>query len=691
MDVLTRPPELRRTGLPCLTAAVITASLLWLILHRAGANLHLPLNYLEDANIFLLRAKSIVEGNWVWRNPRLGLPFGANWIDFPMNVTLDSAVMWLLSRFTSSAPLVVNLDWILGLSATAALCAYAFLRLGFNRAVSVCGAVVFALQPYSWFQGTKHLHCLSCAVPLIAAAAIEVVRGRGRLFRSPYVWIGCVLAGLSYAYVAFFSCLVLVCAATLAALSRRDSRAFTVGLTLAGCVAGVALADLAPTLLYQARNGPNASMLFKSPVEAEIYALKPRYLLTPSPDHPLPFVRAWERRLADAKFPPFLNENEYTRLGTVGSLGLLGLIAILLASVLTVRVAGPVLGACAALTLLCILFATTGGWNVFFNVFISPEIRAWARIFPFIGFFSVTAAAALAAPVIAHWTRPVRGAVLGIVMVLAVFDQAVPSSAYDRSGAVYRHDDAFVTSIEKLLPAGSAIFELPYVDFPNDSHPGKLLVNDMLRPYLHSRTYRWSAAAVSGTTSAEWSRLVAGLPTTEMLNALVRRGFAGLWVDLAGYAGDSSPEAALTQELRADPVRDSDGRYLFYDLRSYTATGPAPVQAVFERGFYFAENGAGGVYRWSLQRGRITLLNPLPVARRVTLSMRLEPADREAHAIRISTPAGTDRIRAPAVYARQVDIPASGRATVDITCECPGIKTPTRTVYFFVSGSAVKE
>ena len=60
------------------------------------------------------------------------MPFGADWHDFPMNITLDSSLMWLLSRFTSSPPLILNLEWIIGIAITAALAAYAFVRLDFS-------------------------------------------------------------------------------------------------------------------------------------------------------------------------------------------------------------------------------------------------------------------------------------------------------------------------------------------------------------------------------------------------------------------------------------------------------------------------------------------------------------------------------------------------------------------------------
>src|SRR5579864_9005003 len=122
-----------RAILTSLCAAIAAILLLALTLRFDQVDLHLPLNYLRDANTFLLRAKSIVEGNWVWFNPRVGMPFGADFRDFPMNITLDSGVMWMLSWFTSSPPLIVNLTWIISVALAAALATYAFFRLGFNR------------------------------------------------------------------------------------------------------------------------------------------------------------------------------------------------------------------------------------------------------------------------------------------------------------------------------------------------------------------------------------------------------------------------------------------------------------------------------------------------------------------------------------------------------------------------------
>jgi hypothetical protein len=48
-------------------------------------------------------------------------------------------------------------------------------------------------------------------------------------------------------------------------------------------------------------------------------------------------------------------------------------------------------------------------------------------------------------------------------------------------------------------------------------------------------------------------------------------------------------------------------------------------------------------------------------------------------------------MQTPGVYRRQVDIPAFGRSTLDLSCDCPGVPAINRTVYFYVSGFAIEE
>jgi phosphoglycerol transferase len=669
-------------------SAVLSVLVLSLTLRLDKVDLHYPLNYLADANIFLTRAKTIVEGHWIWWNPRLGAPFGADWRDFPMNITLDSSLMWLLSRFTSSPPLILNLEWIMAIAVTAALAAYALIRLNFSLTVAASTGAIFALLPYQYFRATHHLHCLYYAIPLVALAAIDIVRGKWISLRNVpvYAWIGCVVAGLTYAYTAFFAVFVLLAAGLLGFLKHRNLRAPVFAAALAGTVGVTALLDLSPSLLFWARNGVNAGMAFKSPAETELYGLKIRYLITPVPDHPIPLLRAVEARLAATKYPLFPNENEAGRLGTLGSIGFLYLIFIALGWRRT-----HLLGPCAALTLCCILFATVGGFSDFFSALVSPEIRCYTRIFPFIGFFSVIAAATLLVPLDRRLPPIPRVAVFIAIAVLAGYDQAVPSRAYDHSEAVYQRDDDFIRQIDTLLPPNSAVFQLPYTDFPNEIPSGKALINDSLRPYLHSWNYRWSWAAVVGNTSAEWNRQAAALPVPEMLRSISQRGFSGLWLDTFGYDPGASPQNAIAQELAAAPRLSQDGRFAFFDLRGYAAAlhvaETSPVQVLFERGFYYEEHSGAETWHWSLRRGRITLVNPLNKPRQVSLSMHLKSADGKPHMISI----GTDQVDTETTYHRTFDLPDSRPFSIDLICDCPAVRPSGggRVLYFFVSNLRV--
>jgi phosphoglycerol transferase len=672
-------------------SALLSVLVLSLTLRLDKVDLHSPLNYLADANIFLTRAKTIVEGHWLWWNPRLGMPFGADWRDFPMNVTLDSSLMWLLSRFTSSPPLILNLEWIIAIAATAALAAYAMIRLNFSLTVAASSGAIFALLPYQYFRATHHLHCLYYAIPLVALAAIDIVRGKWTSLRTvpAYAWIACVVAGLTYAYTAFFSVFVLLAAGLLGFLRHRNLRAPVFAAALAGTVGATALLDLSPSLLFWARNGVNAGMAFKSPAETELYGLKIRYLITPVPDHPIPLLRAVEARLAATKYPAFPNENESGRLGTLGSIGFLYLI--LFRWCRRFRLQTDLLGPCAALTLCCILFATVGGFSDFFSALVSPEIRCYTRIFPFIGFFSVIAAATLLVRLDRRLPPIPRIAVFTAIAVLAGYDQAVPSRAYDHSEAVYRSDDHFVRQIDTILPPNSAVFQLPYTDFPNEVSPAKMGLNDSLRPYLHSWNYRWSWAAVVGNTSAEWNRMAAALPVPEMLHSISQRGFSGLWLDTFGYNPGASPQDAIAQELAVAPRLSQDGRFAFFDLRAYAAALPvaeaSPVQVLFERGFYYEEHSDAETWHWSLRRGRITLVNPLNEPRQVSLSLHLKSADGKPHRINI----GTDQVDTETTYHRTFDLPDSRPLSIDLICDCPAVRPASggRVLYFFVSNVRV--
>jgi phosphoglycerol transferase len=706
--------------LDCLTASALCFILLIFVLRLYEADWRVPLQYVHDAVVFLVRTKQIAQGDWIWQNTRIGMPFGADWHDFPMNLTADSAGLFVLTRFTRSPGLALNLYWLIAVSATAGAAAYTLRRLGAARFVAVCTGTTYALLPYVFYRGLTHLHSLYYVVPLVSATAIELCRGRlclregggwkATLKAVPgYAWVGAVSLGLCYAYTVFFGVFVIAAATCLAWLARRSRRDLLLGLLLLGITGVTFLMDMSPALIYWARNGRNPSMSFKAPLEAEVYGLKLRFLLTPTPNHPLPLFRAIEQKLALAGFPND-NENQWARLGTVGSLGFLALLVITLGAVIGVPWAQTgtcrLLGFAAALMLLCILLATVGGFGDFFNTFVSPDIRCYTRIFPFIAFFSILAVALLATGAEQRWRQ--RGLPVRIFQILllamttaSAFDQFPrpgPLPHSDRE-QLYRADAAFVERIEQILPADSAVFQLPYRSFPTLMHEARMISNDQGRPYIHSSRYRWSWGSLMGSTAAEWSRETAALPVVEMLHRLYHGGFSGLWVDLYGYPEGDPPEPLLTRTTGVMPVRSLNGRYLFYDLRRNSERIRAeekglaaaeqlarhPVQTFFERGFYGLEQAGDRRWRWSRQRGRIVFVNPLEIERSIRVALVFNTAS--TGSIRATAAGIAETISAPGPYQRVLLMPPHGLVALDFSCSCARAPAPgdPREMYFSVS------
>ncbi len=620
-----------------------------------------PLDYDSDALATLAVVKAIAQHHLPFLNPNLAAPFGANWLDFPINTTVDYIVLWALTLLSRQPGLLVNVFWLGATVFTAGTAAFAFLRLNARPWIATSLGAVYALQPFAFYRGITHLNLVFYAVPLLAAGAVELASGRvtanPRFLRSipAYVWIACLLQGFSYVYNSFFGCFVWIVAALAAFLVRRNSRELAAGLAVVAALASFTFINLSPSLVHVARTGENPGLMYKNAAESEVYALKLRQLFTPIPNHPFPPLRWVERTIRAVHFPGD-TENVTSRLGTTASLGLLFLLASAL--VLCLRVpsttappANAITGASAMLALACLLLATQGGFGALFNTFVVPDVRAYNRIVVFVVFFSL---AGLAQPLSRAWDRwtasrrPPAAAIalLLCLTVFAAYDQADTTRflEYQDRAVRYAADESFVRSIEASLGPNALVFELPFTDFPLDFPHLQMNVYDQARPYIHAGTSAWSWGAM-GEREGQWNKQTSALPAQPMVRRLCYAGFTGLWVDLGGYDPAQSPEKDLTA-LLGTPLRSPSGRVAFYDLRPFQTTLAADSPAVraselaaaryplfvdYTGGFYPIEQTAAESWRWCGKHGDIRFRNTLDRPRSVTLTMMIRTADVQPH------------------------------------------------------------
>ena len=673
--------------------------------------------------------KGLISGQWFWYNSQLGMPFGADMRDFPVNMTVESLVVKLIGVFTSNPGTAVNLLWLFATCTCAGTATFAFQRMGLSRLPAGALGVVYALQPYALYRGVTHLNLIFYLVPLLAAGALELALGR-RTEGGPVSWrsircavplyliIAAVLQGLSYIYYSFFACFLFAVVAALALL-RKDkvtSAAATLVILVISCAA---LVNISPSLVFWAQQGKNRAMEYKRPSEAETYGLKIRHLLTPITDHRFPPLRTVERKLASVNFPDE-NENATARLGLAGSIGFLWLLFWGIRAAGTGRVSPgkpDIFGVLFTVTLCFLLLATVGGFSSFFNTFLSSDVRCYNRVVVFLDFFCLLALGLLIASAIQRFGLHLAGwrgnmAVVFLALV-AVADEA-PTAKYlhpEMRKARYEADERFVARVEAVLPENAMVLQLPYTEFPAEGPPGTMEFYEHSRAYIHSHKCRWSWGALTGR-GGEFLRPVGQMPAKDILEKAVLYGFQGIWLNNHGYPAGSSPEKDLIALLPTPPLRSDDGIVSFFSLVGYTPPSRLrlsaeewnsraqlalhPVLISYASGFYPEEHGPGRKWSWCRREGELVLRNTLNQPRQVLLTTTLQTGQWAPHGINITDGVHPDRIMVSTVgspYARRIDLSPSGTVTLHFDTDAPPLVGPNdpRDIYFGLINVTVNE
>ncbi len=267
------------------------------------------------------------------------------------------------------------------------------------------------------------------------------------------------------------------------------------------------------------------------------------------------------------------NENWTTRLGLVATLGFLGLLALLFApdNVLRVR---PVLRGASRLTLAALLLATVGGFGTVFNLLVAPDIRAYNRISPYIAFFSLLAVIAALDSVFK--SRAARTVAALLILLVGIGDQGQATRRINE-----RHADiaaeisrltAFVRTLESALADGAMVLQLPFRNYMSESDFGRMKQYDHFKPYLVSRTLRFSYPALSNA-QVRWQQAASRLDLRMLTSRLSAQGFAAVIVDRYGYEDNGDAvTAALLRIVGDEHLIAKNDRFVAFDIAGIGST-----------------------------------------------------------------------------------------------------------------------
>ncbi|MDY3558052.1 hypothetical protein R5W23_000772 [Gemmata sp. JC673] len=660
-------------------------ALLALVLVSAGLriaeqDLGAPFYYDLDSLLYLPWVKSIILHGTHWHNDRLGAPAGQELYDFPVIDYLHFAFLWVLGRLTFDVFLAYNLYYLLTYPLTA-LTGMAVLRwLKLSLPAAAVGALLYAFLPYHQERFQYHFFLSAYwVVPLSLVPALAICKGELLLFpRGPdgarrlrpfapgALWtlvVGALTASAG-AYYAFFACAVYAFVGLYAAAVFRTWKAAAAAAWVIAPVVAVGVAYHYPTAAYQAHNGVNP-ITDRGPEEAELYALKLAHLVLPATDHNV--AKLSRLRALYAANRPADGESGGS-LGAVGGVGLVGLLALALLPRRRRWPEAPL----AALVLFLVLLGTVGGLGSLFNLLVTSQIRAYARISVYIGFlcifmsvwwadrFLLTRSGARA--------RRLRYPALAALLVLGYFDQTPWSwnwfnphglAAVRSHAERFRADERFFRKVEEKCP-GARVFCLPYVAYPESPPVQQVAAYEHARGYLLTDTLSWSFGAVKRRETDMWLKDVAFQPPEEFLRRIVARGFDGLFIDGRGFPRKADPARSepasaynpvdRVHTLYADLVRKKglalpevvheDGRQYFLDLRPYRDAYRDLVGAAsFERQAAQEREWIAPLYlkgftvydqvddneqvRWGSYDAHLMFVNPTDRTRRIDFSFTL--------------------------------------------------------------------
>jgi phosphoglycerol transferase len=531
-----------------------------------------PFTYAGDGISYMWNIKRVIEETWFFANSHTGYPFGSNHLDYPTSDTGSYAILKVLGTAFQSPVAALNLYFLLGFSFVF-VAAYIVLRtLGVSRILSITGSILYTFTSFHFGRIGHLFFTWYFVAPVFFYFGFKLFDRELKFFNHKQNFkskITNVLALLILAsfgiYYALFGSMVLFVSTFLAAILYRSWTHLRVGLISCGVVCLGVLLNVAPSLLHLSAMGPNLEGVNRFPAESELYGLKLTQMFLPRGDHRLDgfydFASSYNNNF------PFVTENISASLGVANSLGFLLLI-------LSVFIAPMVLNARLKTLhskqfsnqmlvmglLACSLFfmSTIGGFASLFALLVSASIRSWNRISIFIEFISAAALMLCLDWLFKRYLNNIHEKYkIGLQLILAgllifygVADQTVKPcpACLNSNSTLFEHDKDFIQGIEASLPAGSAIYQLPYMGYPEYSAVNNLGSYDQARGHLHSNTLKWSFGGIRGREGDWFYRKLAQLPIEQQLTVVQALGFAGVYIDRRGYLNTNTEKRCLAYE-----------------------------------------------------------------------------------------------------------------------------------------------
>lgn len=605
--------------------------------------LNLPLIYNggDDFTAYA-NAKNILETGWVFSSNRLGAPFNTCFLDFPPYFldNIGNLLTKFFLLFTDDYVLAINMNYY-SIPLISFLTAYFVMQeLKICKIYSCCGALLFALLPYYFYRNIEHFVLSETYfIPLAILLSIWCYEEKitdfsiKRFFFNKHnvlMFIICILiANNGIGYYPAFSCFFLLLSGGISALDKKKMRAVIPSIVSISLISLFFFINFLPALFYWNTEGKNNEVAHRAVWEADIYGLKISQMLIPQNVPGLPRV---ERRVQTYfRNAPSSNENNTAYLGLFGTLGFLFLLYRLLncRRIEADETIAMRIDLLAKLTIGGTLLATIGGFGTIFAIVITPMLRCYNRISVFIAFISLLGIFSFLNSI--NKSKKINRIIICLVIIITglslrmQFNRQHPN--YINIQAEYNSDSCFIKKIEKEMPLGAMIYQLPYHKFPETGPVNRMADYHEMIGFLFSKKLQWSYGSIKGRETDKWAENLAKQPLEIKIQCLSVVGFDGIYVDRRAYTSQENEyiDKALQRLLMTKPLISENKNLSFYSMKDYNKIflKQFPCEKLEEAkkemlaigsgttcsGFYDIEKNGQGSFRWMDKQARIEYVN----------------------------------------------------------------------------------
>jgi hypothetical protein len=664
---------------------IVTAAIVWCWIagRTSWAAWQVPPAYSSDALEVLAHLKAAGEWGVVPTMPnhvhRLGAPFGAEWSEYP---AADDVLMLVAGQLARVVGLGVasNLLVVFAQMSAAGAFFFAVRWLGHRREWATAGGLLFAFSYHNVTRGLPHLSLiLTYTVPLALLSCWLIARSR-RLTWCGSGAIVCYLtalaAGIGNPYNLFLYLQLLGWA--LIATWLVDRRGINVRIGLVTALLAVLTFFIVNADVWLANSAEGAAPLMaRNYGGVEHYALKPIELLLPPANHRLDAFAFWGHRYL--RWSDWQGEPFSPYLGVFGGVGLGGLLIASTIALLRSRARSAGLALQATWIL---LFSVIGGVNSLLALFLGLQIfRGTNRYSVFLLALGLTFFVSICSRRLRRSSRILSVALAVVVAAAGLWEEIPRADSLGNQAVIkarFTNDQNLGAEMEKLLPAGSMVFQLPFLEFPEARPINRLEDYELFRPYLHTATLRFTYGALKYRARSRWYREYASLPVPELVARLEANGFAAIYINRRGYADNGDAiVSALAAAGRHPILTGANGQQVVVRLQPKPKPVP-PVASEFTFGQGWNNRADPRANpRWANGPASVSYFNPYPYPIRANINFRLSAEDQRHVAVQLN---GVSLVSADvSTVARTVALPdllfRPGINRLDLISPEPAIRT----------------